>query len=240
MMRHFLTLQTLWANRRSDYNQVRPHSALGLEQPRETLNMLIKKLFDIIFSSIFLAILAVPMILIAILIRINSKGPAIFSHERVCKNNKTFRCYKFRTMHKDADEQLNTFLENNEEARLEWDYHRKIKNDPRITKVGKFLRQTSLDELPQLFNVLKGEMSLVGPRPVTRRELDVYYKEMAMLCLSATPGITGLWQVSGRSNTSYDYRMSLDFYYVRNWNLWLDIVIFFKTFRVLMNKNGTY
>ena len=111
---------------------------------------------------------------------------------------------------------------------------------PRVTKIGSFLRKTSLDELPQLYNVLKGEMSLVGPRPVTRREIDEYYKETAKICFSVPPGITGLWQVSGRSNTSYENRIALDSWYVRNWNLWLDIVILLKTVRIVIRKEGAF
>jgi undecaprenyl-phosphate galactose phosphotransferase len=207
----------------------------NLERP---INILIKKIFDIIVSVILLIILTVPMAIISILIRLNSKGPVIFSQERIGKNGKTFRCYKFRTMYNDAETRLNKLLENNPEARKEWGEYWKLKNDPRITKIGAFLRKTSLDELPQLFNVLKGNMSLVGPRPVTKKEIDEYYKDEAKLCFGVLPGITGLWQVSGRSNTSYDYRIALDSWYVRNWNLWLDIVILFKTIKVVLNKEG--
>jgi len=114
----------------------------------------------------------------------------------------------------------------------------KIRLDPRITRIGKILRRCSLDELPQLFNVLKGDMSLVGPRPVTRREINEYYKDHAILCFGVPPGITGLWQVSGRSNTSYDYRITLDSWYVRNWNLWLDVVILLKTVRSVIKQEG--
>jgi len=189
-------------------------------------------------SFTFFIILAIPMLLISILIKTTSSGPAIYSHKRVGKNGKPFNCYKFRTMYKDAQERLNTILVTNEDAKNEWNHHWKLTNDPRTTSIGKFLRQTSLDELPQIFNVLKGEMSLVGPRPVTKQEIDEYYKDQAKLCFGVTPGITGLWQVSGRSNTSYDYRIALDSWYVRNWNLWLDIVIILKTMKVVLRKEG--
>ncbi len=204
----------------------------------EPVNLITKKIFDIIMSSIFLIILAIPMLFISILIKTTSSGPAIYSHKRIGKNGKPFNCYKFRTMYKDAQERLNTILVTNEDAKNEWNHHWKLSNDPRTTTIGRFLRQTSLDELPQIFNVLKCEMSLVGPRPVTKQEIDEYYKDRATLCFGVTPGITGLWQVSGRSNTSYDYRIALDSWYVRNWNLWLDIVIILKTMKVVLRKEG--
>jgi undecaprenyl-phosphate galactose phosphotransferase len=215
--------------------------AIGLEVKNnlaQPANILLKKFFDIVVSCALLIVLAIPMIIIGVLIRINSKGPALYSQERIGKNDKRFRCYKFRTMFSDAETKLNSLLETNEDAQNEWHHHWKLQEDPRITKIGRFLRETSLDELPQIFNVLKGNMSLVGPRPVTRREIDEYYKEEANLCFGVTPGVTGLWQVSGRSNTGYDYRIALDSWYVRNWNLWLDIVILFKTVKVVLNREG--
>ena len=202
------------------------------------LNKLVKKIFDLLTSCMLLLVLAVPMALIVLLIRSTSRGPAIFSQERIGKGNRPFQCYKFRTMYSDAQTKLNQLLEHSEEARNEWNLRWKLSNDPRITKIGKFLRQTSLDELPQIFNVLKGDMSLVGPRPVTKQEIDEHYKDQAKLCFGVPPGVTGLWQVSGRSSTSYDYRIALDSWYVRNWNLWLDIVILFKTLRVVWKREG--
>jgi undecaprenyl-phosphate galactose phosphotransferase len=215
--------------------------AIGLEVKNNLanpINILIKKIFDIIVGSILLIILSIPMTIIALLIKINSKGPAIFSQERIGSNDRPFRCYKFRTMYNDAEKRLNELLESNPEAKDEWEQYWKLKDDPRVTKIGAFLRKTSLDELPQIFNVLKGDMSLVGPRPVTKKEIDEYYKDSTKLCFGVPPGITGLWQVSGRSNTSYDQRIALDSWYVRNWNLWLDIVILFKTVKVVLNKEG--
>jgi len=215
--------------------------AIGLEVKNNLarpLNIFIKKLFDLITSIILLVLLAIPMIIIAAIIKTTSAGPAIFSQIRIGRNDKPFKCYKFRTMYNDAEERLGKLLENDTEARNEWNHHWKLSNDPRITKIGRFLRQTSLDELPQIFNVLKGDMSLVGPRPVTRQEIDEYYKDQAKLCFGVPPGVTGLWQVSGRSNTAYDYRITLDSWYVRNWNLWLDIVILFKTISVVIKKEG--
>ncbi len=215
--------------------------AIGLEVRNnlaEPVNRIIKKLFDLALSIFLLLVLALPMAIIALLIRMDSKGKAIFSQERRGINNKPFQCYKFRTMYHDAETRLSSILVNSDEARKEWDINRKLAHDPRITRIGTFLRQTSLDELPQIFNVLKGEMSLVGPRPVTSKEIDDYYKKDAELCFGVTPGVTGLWQVSGRSNTSYQYRIALDSWYVRNWNLWLDIVILFKTIRVVVRREG--
>jgi len=215
--------------------------AIGLEVKNNLArptNILIKKIFDLIVSSALLIILSIPMTIIAFLIRINSKGPAIFSQERIGRNDSPFRCYKFRTMYSDADKRFDELLDNNPGVRNEWEQYWKLKDDPRVTKIGAFLRKTSLDELPQIFNVLKGDMSLVGPRPVTKREIEEYYRDNAKLCFGVPPGITGLWQVSGRSNTSYDQRIALDSWYVRNWNLWLDIVILFKTIKVVLNKEG--
>lgn len=215
--------------------------AIGIEIKNnlaQPVNKFIKKVFDLITSCILLLILTIPMIVIAVLIKITSRGPAIFSQKRTGRNDTTFKCYKFRTMYNDAEARLNNLLATSEEARNEWGRNWKLLNDPRITKIGRFLRQTSLDELPQIFNVLKGDMSLVGPRPVTEEEINEYYKDQAKLCFGVPPGVTGLWQVSGRSNTSYDYRITLDSWYVRNWNLWLDIVILLKTVRVVLKKEG--
>ena len=217
--------------------------AIGLEVKNnlaKPINILIKKFFDLIVSIGLVFIFAIPLFIIVILIKINSKGPAIFSQERIGRNDRPFRCFKFRTMYVDAENKLSELLENNPEAKEEWEQYWKLQDDPRITTIGSFLRKTSLDELPQLFNVLKGDMSLVGPRPVTKKEIDEYYKESAKLCFGVPPGITGLWQVSGRSNTNYNYRIALDSWYVRNWNLWLDVVILLKTLRVVVKSEGAW
>jgi Undecaprenyl-phosphate galactose phosphotransferase WbaP len=204
------------------------------------LNIFVKRAFDMVVTTLFIPFLAVPMGGIALFIWLGSKGPAIFSQERVGRNGSTFRCYKFRTMYADAEDRLERMLEKDPDMRNRWEEQWKLSDDPRVTKIGRFLRTTSLDELPQIFNVLKGEMSLVGPRPVTQEEIDRQYREMAELCFCVLPGITGLWQVSGRSNTSYSYRVALDSWYVRNWNLWLDIVILFKTVRIVLKREGAY
>ena len=193
---------------------------------------------DYVFGAMLFFVLIIPFLVLSLCIKLTSPGPAIYKQKRVGKNCKPFFCYKFRTMYQNAEERLKEMLRTDPEARAEWNACWKLKNDPRITPLGKYLRKTSLDELPQIFNMLKGEMSLVGPRPVTQEEIDKYYKESASLCFSVQPGITGLWQVSGRSNTSYDYRVSLDSWYVRNWNLWLDFVILAKTVVVVLKKEG--
>lgn len=203
-------------------------------------NRVLKRLFDMTVSIVSLPILLPFIGIIGAAIRLETPGPAIYAHNRTGKYGKIFRCYKFRTMQRDAEEQLKDILENNETLRSEWEKNWKLKDDPRITKVGRFLRKTSLDELPQIFNVFKGEMSLVGPRPVTQAEIDDHYMENAKQCFCVPPGITGLWQVSGRSDTGYEFRVKLDTWYVMNWSLWLDIAILFKTMKVVANREGAY
>jgi Undecaprenyl-phosphate galactose phosphotransferase WbaP len=202
-------------------------------------NRYIKRLFDISVSIASIPVLLPLIGIIGLVIRLESKGPAIYAHDRIGRNGKTFRCYKFRTMQKDAEERLKEMLENNDEIRSEWERNWKLKEDPRTTKTGRFLRKTSFDELPQIFNVIKGEMSIVGPRPYLIREKGDIEGQMHVIC-STTPGITGLWQVSGRSDTGYEYRLKLDIWYVMNWSLWLDIAILFKTIRVVMKMEGAY
>jgi Undecaprenyl-phosphate galactose phosphotransferase WbaP len=202
------------------------------------LNYFLKRAIDYLITLILLPLIMPLFIFIALLVKITSKGPIIFSHERVGKGGKIFKCYKFRTMYIDAEEKLKQILETNPEVKVEWETKYKLTNDPRVTPIGKFLRKTSLDELPQIFNVLKGEMSLIGPRPVTKEELDKYYKEKAELYCLIPPGITGLWQVSGRSNLTYEERVNLDCWYIRNWSLWLDLVILLKTVKVVLKGEG--
>ena len=205
-----------------------------------SINQAIKRVFDLTLSVLMLPILLPTILIIGVLIKLDSRGPIFYTQERVGKNGKKFKVIKFRSMYTNADELLKEFLEKNPELRQEYEIFRKLKNDPRVTKVGRFLRKTSLDELPQIFNVLKGEMSLVGPRPVTKEEIDKYYKDYAIYYYEVLPGITGLWQISGRSDTSYDERVELDVWYVKNWNLWLDIVILIKTIKVVLKREGAY
>ncbi len=204
------------------------------------LNLALKRTFDITVSLLLLPLVLPLMGIIALLIRAESKGSAIFTQSRVGKGGKEFKIYKFRTMYEDAEQRLKELLSKDPKAREEWKRFRKIKNDPRITRVGAFLRRTSLDELPQIINVLKGEMSLVGPRPVTAEEIREHYREKAVHYYRVPPGLTGLWQVMGRSNTSYDYRVALDVWYVRNWNPLLDVVILLKTVKVVLKREGAY
>ncbi len=206
---------------------------------RRLHNYILKKLFDYTIGLALSAILLLPILVIALIVKATSSGPAIFKQRRISKNGRAFWCYKFRTMYEDAEKRLENLFENDPSARQEWQTYRKLKNDPRVTGLGRFLRATSLDELPQIFNMLKGEMSFVGPRPVTQEEIDIYYKENATLCFSVLPGITGLWQVSGRNEMDYENRVKLDLWYVRNWNMWLDIVILLKTVRVVLSGEGS-
>ncbi|WEJ92062.1 MAG: undecaprenyl-phosphate galactose phosphotransferase WbaP [Klebsiella huaxiensis] len=199
---------------------------------------IIKRLFDIIGS------LSIIIILSPVLIYISKKvkkdgGPAIYGHERIGKGGASFKCLKFRSMVINSKEVLAELLDKDDAARKEWDATFKLKNDPRITAIGHFLRRTSLDELPQLFNVLKGEMSLVGPRPIITAELERYNDEVDYYLLSK-PGMTGLWQVSGRSDVDYETRVYLDAWYVKNWSMWNDIAILFKTINVVLKKDGAY
>jgi len=206
---------------------------------KSATNRFVKRLFDITVSIISMPVLLPFIGIIGLIIRLETPGFAIYAHDRIGKNGKIFRCYKFRTMQKDAEETLKEVLENSETLRNEWEQTWKLKEDPRITKIGRFLRKSSLDELPQIFNVLKGEMSLVGPRPYLPREKTDIIENIQLIC-SAKPGITGLWQVSGRSTTGYKYRVKLDTWYVMNWSLWFDIAIIFKTIRVVLKTEGAY
>ncbi|HCD8294378.1 TPA: sugar transferase, partial [Klebsiella pneumoniae] len=185
-----------------------------------------------------IALLSPVLIYISVKVK-KDGGPAIYGHERVGKNGKSFKCLKFRSMVINSKEVLENLLSNDIEAKKEWDETFKLKNDPRITPIGHFLRRTSLDELPQLFNVLKGEMSLVGPRPIITAELERYNEEVDYYLLSK-PGMTGLWQVSGRSDVDYGTRVYLDAWYVKNWSMWNDIAILFKTVGVVLKRDGAY
>ncbi|EFN7423116.1 undecaprenyl-phosphate galactose phosphotransferase WbaP, partial [Escherichia coli] len=181
----------------------------------------LKRLFDIIASIAIIILLSPVLLYISRLVK-KDGGPAIYGHERIGQDGKPFKCLKFRSMVTNSKDVLNELLQNDPEAKREWDTTFKLKNDPRITKIGAVLRRTSLDELPQLFNVLKGEMSLVGPRPIITAELERYNEEVDYYLLSK-PGMTGLWQVSGRSDVDYETRVYLDAWYVKNWSMWNDI-----------------
>ena len=169
----------------------------------------------------------------------DSPGPIIFPHQRIGQDGKKFPCYKFRSMIPNAQEVLKDYLAKHPEARKEWETDFKLKDDPRVTRVGAFLRRTSLDELPQIFDVIIGHMSLVGPRPIVDGEISKYGEYFADYC-TVPPGITGRWQTSGRSDTTYDERVQMDSWYVRNWSLWQDIVILFRTIGVVFGRRGAY
>ena len=199
----------------------------------------LKRYFDIIFSS-FVLILTSPLILfVSLLIKLTSRGPVFYKQKRLGKDGKLIEVYKFRTMVKDADRILEEMLESDPNLKVEFNKYFKLKNDPRVTTVGKILRKTSLDELPQFINVIKGEMSVVGPRPVTPREMDFFgeYKEKL---LSVNPGLTGLAQVSGRGDLPHSERAILDMYYIDNRSFGIDLLIILKTFKVIFTGHGAY
>lgn len=196
--------------------------------------LIIKRIIDVILSFLGIIILSPVFLIIAILIKIDSKGPVFFSHKRIGKNGKEIKIYKFRTMCENAEDMIKDF---DEEQMREFKENYKLTNDPRITRVGKVLRKTSLDELPQILNILKGELSIIGPRPVVEEELEKYGVQKIKF-LSVTPGLTGYWQANGRSNTTYEERMQMELYYVDNMSFWLDIKIFFKTFIAVFKKEG--
>ena len=242
--------EVIYIPRLNDYNLTQSqiyelsntHTNLVVFQNR--LKSRYRRYLQEIFNYI-LAVLSLPVLLpiigvFAILIKKESSGPVFFAHNRVGMDGRVIPTLKFRSMYSDAGERLEKLLNEDNEIKIEWEKNFKLRNDPRVTKVGAFLRKTSLDELPQIFNVLKGEMNFVGPRPVVQEEIDQYYKEDAKYYFMVKPGITGLWQVSGRSDTDYEFRVSIDKWYVANWSLWLDIVILFKTVKVVLFRKGAY
>jgi undecaprenyl-phosphate galactose phosphotransferase len=204
------------------------------------VNRLVKSIFDLVLSVAGL-IPALPLFLIiGILIKIDSRGSVFFIQDRFGRDGKKFKLLKFRTMYEDADRKLKEYLERNPQLQAEWDRYKKLKSfDPRVTRVGKILRRFSLDEAPQIFNVLKGDMSIVGPRPYLIRE-KAEIEQSAAIIFRVKSGLTGLWQIRGRSELSFEARLKLDEFYVRNWSLFLDIVIILKTFGVVLKGKGAY
>jgi exopolysaccharide production protein ExoY len=191
---------------------------------------------DIAVAAVGLVLLSPLMASIAIIIRLTMGGPVLFGHNRIGHDGRVFRCYKFRTMIVGADAALRQYLARNPQAENEWHRTQKLRYDPRITPLGRFLRKTSIDELPQLVNVLRGDMSCVGPRPVVADEL-VRYGDKAPDYLRARPGLTGAWQVSGRTSLGYADRVALDAEYVRYWSIWKDVLILVKTIPAIMHFN---
>ncbi len=201
--------------------------------PKRPLGGWPKRALDVTIALSALVLAGPVMLVVALLIRTTTGGPAIFSHNRVGFNGKPFKCYKFRSMVVNSDQMLRDHLANNPEAAREWEESRKLKRDPRVTLLGQMLRKSSLDELPQLFNIIRGDMSCVGPRPIVTDELKRYGDHVGEY-LRTRPGLTGLWQVTGRSSTDYANRVALDSQYVRDWSTWVDLVILVRTVFAVM------
>jgi Undecaprenyl-phosphate galactose phosphotransferase WbaP len=198
-----------------------------------------KRLLDLAVAS-FCAIALWPLLLaICIGVRLSGRGPILYGQRRIGKGLRPFTAWKFRSMVEDADVALASYLERNPELQEQWRRNHKLRRDPRITRFGQFLRKTSLDELPQLWNILRGDMSLVGPRPIVEGEIQKY-GEVFDLYTRVRPGVTGLWQVSGRNNTTYQERIEFDEYYVKNWSVWLDVYILGCTVKAVLLTEGAY
>jgi Undecaprenyl-phosphate galactose phosphotransferase WbaP len=202
-------------------------------------NLVLKRAMDIVLS-ILLGLVFLPITLLtALLVRLDSPGPIFFTQERVGKDGRKITIHKFRSMRVDADRVMAELLEKNPEARLEWEQKQKLCDDPRVTRVGKWIRKFSVDEIPQLFDILKGDMSLIGPRPILMEQKNIY-GDGIRLYRSVRPGLTGLWQVTGRNRTSFSQRTLYDVYYVRHWSIWLDLYILLRTVWVVLTRDGAY
>jgi exopolysaccharide production protein ExoY len=212
---------------------------LEIASPAPPVGRSSKRIADIVIAISALVILAPLLIICYFATVISSPGQAVFRHRRIGFNGQSFECLKFRTMVVDSQARLNRLLESDPKAAAEWNATQKLRRDPRVTLVGTALRKSSLDELPQLFNVLKGEMSIVGPRPVTEDELARYSSSIPMY-LACRPGLTGLWQVSGRNTTTYERRVAFDSYYAKNWSHSLDVRIILATIPTLLLAYGAY
>jgi Undecaprenyl-phosphate galactose phosphotransferase WbaP len=215
---------------------------IGIEARREMLNTLgssIKRIVDIVGSLLGIVLLSPCLLAFAILIKLDSPGPAFFTQPRLGRDGKRIKIYKFRTMVTNAEQALADYLKGNEQAQCEWDATQKLRNDPRVTRVGKILRRFSVDEIPQLFNVFLGDMSLVGPRPIMLNQIRIY-GEGIDIYQGVRPGMTGLWQVSGRNRTTFQERARFDVYYVRHWSIWLDIYVLLRTVWIVLVQDGAY
>ncbi|MBM3315321.1 hypothetical protein FJY71_05710, partial [candidate division WOR-3 bacterium] len=199
----------------------------------------LKRVIDLLVTGALLLLLSPLLLVSALLVKLTSPGPVFYKHRRLGRNMRSFRLYKFRTMYRDADRRLHDILESDPARREEYEQSFKLKDDPRVTPVGRFLRRFSVDELPQFLNVIAGRMSLVGPRPIVEKEID-YYKDYSLLLFRVPPGVTGLWQVSGRTDTTYQQRVELDTRYVREWTLLMDIGIIFRTVPAVLGRRGAY
>lgn len=202
-------------------------------------NRVLQYVFNKLASVVIFILLLPLLVVLGLLVLLDSRGPVIYKARRIGYSNTDFYVYKFRTMYQDADKKLKDLLDSNPEFKSEFERDFKLRDDPRITRIGRFLRRTSLDELPQLINVLKGEMNLVGPRPIVRDEIKKYGSAFDEL-IKIKPGITGLWQVSGRNDLDYEKRVELDLFYIKNWSLWMDIMILMKTFFIVIKSRGAY
>jgi Undecaprenyl-phosphate galactose phosphotransferase WbaP len=202
-------------------------------------NLGVKRILDLMLTVLGGLVILPVLLVIALLIKITSPGPVLYGQTRIGQNSRRFKAWKFRSMVIDSEERLKKLLDSDPEIRAEWDANYKLKDDPRITKVGKILRKLSFDEFPQLLNVLKGEMSLVGPRPIIDAEVEKYGEDFKRI-FSVKPGMTGLWQISGRSDTDYGERVAYDTYYMQSWSIWLDLWILYKTFGVVVRGKGAY
>lgn len=214
----------------------------ALEVRRELLqksSRFVKRAIDLVLAIGGSVVILPGIFLVALLIKLGSSGPAFYGHWRIGESGKPFRAWKFRTMVENADQVLDGYLERDPAMRAEWESAQKLRNDPRITRIGRILRETSLDELPQVYNVIRGEMSLVGPRPIVDSEI-IRYGEEFDLYQKVRPGITGLWQVSGRTETTYRQRVAMDVHYVRNWSIWLDVYLLVRTFEAVIRRQGAY
>ncbi len=220
-----------------EYSNIR-HNTIQIENKLLIKsNIIIKHIFDFIAITIIFPLFLIVHLVVIILIKLDSPGTIFFKQHRLGKNDNDFICYKYRTMYENSQELLNQYLEENLEEIAHYEKYHKYKNDPRVTKIGKFLRSSSLDELPQVLNILKGEMSLVGPRPYMINESDKLGSKQHFI-LKVYPGITGLWQVSGRNNLTFQERNNLEIWYIKNWSLWSDFVILVKTIKVVFLKIG--
>ena len=240
--RHLFLIPNLGKFKTVGVSTVEIGGVLGLKAKFNLYNKteaIIKRILDIIIVTVGLVVSAPLFLLIALLIKLDSRGGIFYAHTRIGKGDKKFRMWKFRTMVTNADKVLIDTLYADHDLLSEWNQFHKLKDDPRMTRVGKFLRRFSLDELPQLWNVLLGEMSLVGPRPIVEAEVDKYGDSFEFYT-RVKPGITGLWQVSGRNNTAYVARVSLDEYYVRNWSVWMDVNILTRTPWAVIRRDGAY
>jgi len=203
------------------------------------INRNLKRVIDLVLSVVGGILLLPFLLIIAVLIKIDSPGPVFYRHHRLGKDGKPFMAWKFRSMVVNSKEVLRRILDTDPARKLEWEANQKLHDDPRITRMGKFLRKTSLDEIPQIWNVLKGEMSLVGPRPIVEEEIPKYGHHYKLFS-SVKPGMSGLWQVSGRSETDYEERVALDILYIQSWSLWLDLYVLFKTVGAVLGGKGAY